>query len=90
MSVGDTPDEALEMIQDAMRAWIEVALEDGETVPEPRSLDDFSGKFVVRMPRSLHQDLVEAAKREGVSLNSYVSVALGRVVGATDAGRGAG
>ena len=38
MSVGDTPDEALEMIQDAMRAWIEVTLEDGEMVPGPRSL----------------------------------------------------
>jgi len=58
------------MIRDAMRAWIEVALEDGESVPEPRSLDDFSGKFVVRVPRSLHQDLVEAAQHEGVSLNS--------------------
>ena len=90
MSVGDTPEEALEMIRDAMRAWIEVALEDGETVPEPRSLDDFSGKFVVRVPRSLHQDLVEAAKREGVSLNGYVNVALGRVVGAKDAVREAG
>ena len=32
MSQGDTPDEALEMIRDAMRAWIEVALEDGEIV----------------------------------------------------------
>lgn len=70
MSAGATSEEALEMIRDAMRAWIEVALEDGESVPEPRSLDDFSGKFVVRVPRSLHQDLVEAAQHEGVSLNS--------------------
>lgn len=40
MSVGDTPEEALEMIRDAMRAWIDVVLEDGETVPDARSLEE--------------------------------------------------
>lgn len=81
MSQGDTPEEAIEMIQDAMRGWIEVSLEDGDPIPEPRLLEDYSGKFVVRLPRSLHRDLVEMASQEGVSLNQYVSVALGRSVG---------
>ena len=81
MSQGDTLQEAVEMIQDALRSWIEVALEDGDPVPEPRTLEDFSGKFVVRVPSSLHRDLVEAAEDEGVSLNQYVNVALGRAVG---------
>jgi hypothetical protein len=69
------------MIQDAMRGWIEVSLEDGDPIPEPRLLEDYSGKFVVRLPRSLHRDLVEMASQEGVSLNQYVNVALGRSVG---------
>ena len=81
MSQGDTPEEAIEMIQDAMRGWIEVSLEDGDPIPEPRGFDDYSGKFVVRVPRSLHRDLVEAAEREGVSLNQYVNVVLARAVG---------
>ncbi len=81
MSQGDTPEEAIEMIQDAMRGWIEVSLEDGDTIPEPRPLEDYSGKFVVRVPRSLHQDLVETADREGISLNQYINVALARSVG---------
>lgn len=81
MSQGDTPEEAIEMIQDAMRGWIEVSLEDGDPIPEPRPLEDYSGKFVVRVPRSLHQDLVETADREGVSLNQYINVALARSVG---------
>jgi antitoxin HicB len=80
ISQGDTPEEALEMIQDAMRAWIEVSLEDGDPIPEPRPLEDYSGKFVVRVPRSLHCDLVETASREGVSLNQYINVALARAV----------
>lgn len=81
MSQGDTPEEAIEMIQDAMRGWIEVSLEDGDPIPEPRPLEDYSGKFVVRVPHSLHRELVEHAEREGVSLNQYINVALARAVG---------
>jgi len=81
MSEGDTPEEAIEMIRDAMRGWIEVSLEDGDPIPEPRPLDDYSGKFVVRVPKSLHQDLVQSAEREGVSLNQLINVALARSVG---------
>ena len=81
MSEGDTAEEAIEMIRDAMRAWIEVSLEDGYPIPEPRPLEDYSGKFVVRVPRSLHRELVDEAQRQGVSLNQYINVALARSVG---------
>lgn len=77
----DNFEELGEMIEDAMYTWIEVSLEDGEAIPEPRPVEDFSGKFVTRVPRSLHRDLVQSAKQDGVSLNTYVSVALGRAVG---------
>lgn len=36
----------------------------------------FSGKFTVRLPKSLHQALVERAEKEGVSLNLFVTNAL--------------
>jgi len=81
MTEGDTPEEALNMIQDAMAAWIEVALENDRPIPEPRPSEDYSGKFVVRVPKSLHRELVEAAHREGVSLNQWINVALSRAVG---------
>jgi len=77
----DTLDELCEMIEDAMRGWIEVALEDGLPIPEPRPVESFSGKFVVRVPKSLHRELVEAAEGEGVSLNMYITTTLGRAVG---------
>jgi antitoxin HicB len=85
MSQGDTPEEAIEMIRDAMRGWIGVALEDGIPVPEPRPEEDYSGKFVVRVPRSLHRQLAEVAEREGVSLNQFINVALGMAVGRANA-----
>lgn len=51
--------------------WIEGEYEDGHDIPEPVT-KEYSGKFVARVPKSLHRDLVEAAKREGMSLNAYV------------------
>ena len=78
---GDSPQDVIEMIHDAMAGWIEVALEDGESIPEPRPSEEYSGKFVVRVPKSLHRDLVEAAAREEVSLNHYIGTELARAVG---------
>lgn len=82
LTQADTFEELEEMIQDAMRSWIEVALEDGIPIPEPRLDDDYSGKFVVRLPRSLHRELVEQSEQEGVSLNTWVINILAKSVGA--------
>jgi antitoxin HicB len=79
----DTFEELGEMIEDAMRGWLKVALEAGLPIPEPQPDEDYSGKFVLRLPRSLHRQLTEAAQHEGVSLNQYINVALARVVGAS-------
>jgi antitoxin HicB len=80
MSAGDTAEEAVTMIQEAMAGWLEVALEEGLAIPEPRAEEDYSGKFVVRVPRSLHRQLVQAAANDGISLNQYINVALAQAV----------
>jgi len=36
MAHGESQDEALRHVQDAMAAWIEVAQEIGRSIPEPR------------------------------------------------------
>lgn len=81
LTQADSFEKLGEMIEDAMRAWIETALEDGQPVPEPRSVEAYSGKFVVRLPKSLHRELAQAAEREGISLNALVTVALARYIG---------
>ena len=58
------PDEAIANVRDAMLGWISIALEDGRDVPQPRTLGTYSGKFIVRVPSSLHADLVRTAARE--------------------------
>lgn len=66
---GETKAEILEMLEDAKKAWISAALEDGMEIPEPLREEDFSGRFNLRIPKSLHKRLAMQAKAEGVSLN---------------------
>ena len=77
-----TPREAIDLAGDAIEAWIEAAIADERAVPPPsRSVDDeFSGRFVVRVPKSLHRRLVDAARAEGVSLNTLCGMALTEAV----------
>ena len=77
-STGETFNEAYENIKDAMRGWIETKLENGYEVPLPIGYEDFSGKFVVRIPKSLHYRLAVEAEQEGVSLNQYALYKLSR------------
>ena len=50
-----------------------------DNLPEPdvrSSREEYSGKFVVRVPKSLHAALAAEAEIEGVSLNQLVVVKL--------------
>lgn len=79
---GETLEEVMKMIQDAKAAWIDIALQDGMPVPEPvPEADDFSGRFNVRIPRSLHRELVRRAEEEDVSLNQIVTYLLSTCIG---------
>ena len=78
MTEGDTPSEAYTMLEDAMESWIEAALEDGDAVPEPEiTLEkEFSGRTVLRMPKSLQKKLSEEAKVNNVSWNTWAVMLL--------------
>ncbi|WP_419079638.1 toxin-antitoxin system HicB family antitoxin [Phascolarctobacterium succinatutens] len=41
----------------------------------------FSGRFVVRVPKTLHRLLAEESEREGISLNQFVNNSLAFAVG---------
>lgn len=71
-STGDTVEELYESLDEAMEGYLEVKLERSLPIPEPQKVEDFSGKFVVRIPKTLHQRLAIEAEQEGVSLNQYV------------------
>jgi len=71
MSHGDIYTEAFENIHEAMEGWIETKLENSLPVPQPIDDSQFSGKFVLRIPKTLHARLAMEAEQEGVSLNQY-------------------
>lgn len=79
LTQGDTLEEAISMAEDARMGWIETEYDgsDGD-IPMPSYPVDYSGKFNVRLPKSLHQALSESAERDGVSLNQYVVMLLAR------------
>lgn len=72
VSDGDTPEEALGNVSDAILCWLDVAKQIGRSIPQPAGDDKYSGKFTLRLPKSLHRSLAEMADREGVSLNQLV------------------
>jgi len=72
LTEGETAEEAIQRLDNARKAWIQTAYEDGIDIPLPRGEEEYSGKFMVRIPRYLHRRLAEKAKRESVSLNQYV------------------
>ena len=77
-STGETFEEAFENLKEAMEGWIETKIENGFDIPLPVGYDDFSGKFIVRIPKSLHYRLSIEAEQEGVSLNQYALYKLSR------------
>ena len=71
ITCGETLESAIANAADAKKTWIEAALEEGVEIPEPNSLQDYSGQFKLRMPRSLHRSLAEHSQRVGISMNQY-------------------
>lgn len=78
LTIGDTVEEAVSSALDAKRCWLEAAIEDGIAIREPESLDDYSGQFKLRIPKSLHRSLAEHSKKEGISMNQYCLYLLSR------------
>jgi predicted RNase H-like HicB family nuclease len=78
---GDSAKEALESLEAAAAAWIESAVETGNTIPEPVELGGYSGKIALRIPRGLHKRSAEMASLEGVSLNQWLTTALAHYLG---------
>ena len=71
LSSGETSEEAIKNAEDAKQEWLLAAMEENIDIPEPDSLDAYSGQFKLRLPKSLHRSLALQAKREGVSMNQY-------------------
>lgn len=78
ITCGETLEAAVANAADAKRAWLQAALEEGLPVREPDNLENYSGQFKLRIPKSLHRSLAEHARQEGISMNQYCVYLLSR------------
>jgi antitoxin HicB len=86
MSDGETIAEVIENGRDAFGAWISAQTDMGRPIPEPsRHIPEktkvMSGKFLQRVPKSLHAKLTALAREEGVSVNTLVLAFIAEGVG---------
>jgi antitoxin HicB len=72
ISDGETVEEAIANGRDALAATVAALQAKGFAVPAPNSGGVASGKFVARVPKTIHAQLATRAKAEGVSLNTLV------------------
>lgn len=74
VSDGETIDEATRNLEDIKREWFQTYIDRGIPIPEPKreEEEEYSGKFITRIPKELHRTLVKGANQNGVSLNQHV------------------
>jgi antitoxin HicB len=72
VSDGETIEEALKNGQHALKATIAALKAKDLPIPAPNGGGVASGKFVARVPKTVHARLATRAKAEGVSLNTLV------------------
>ena len=79
MTQGETLEEVINMAKEARELWIECEYDtDPNDIPMPSYPIDYSGKLNVRIPKLLHQLLIDAAERDEISLDQYVTMLLTR------------
>ena len=82
---GTSLEEAYKNLEATARDWLVAALDLGQEIPEPAENQEYRGRILVRLPRSLHRQAVEAAERDVTSLNQFIVAALSEKVGASTA-----
>ena len=85
ISDGETVEEAMVNGRDALKATIAALKATKQSVPAPNNGGVASGKFVARVPRTVHAQLATRARAEGVSLNALVLTFIAQGLGVSGA-----
>ncbi len=78
---GNDPLQVASQLELAIQDALDILLQQQKTPPKEISTKDFSGKFVLRVPQSLHQMLALHAASQGISLNSLCEQVLRQSTG---------
>lgn len=84
ISDGETVEEAIANGRDALKSTIAALKARKLPIPAPNSGGVASGKFVARVPKTVHAQLATRARAEGVSLNTLVLTFIAQGLGKTN------
>lgn len=78
---GETPEAAYHNLEKAAEAWIASCISRCIVIPQPLTNYNVSGRFALRLPKSLYLRVSKAAVRDGVSFNQFVTNAISEKLG---------
>ena len=76
MSEGATIEEAVKMIEDALKSHLSACIEAGIEIPEPLKPIDYKGKIPYRTTPEKHYKIAKRAKSLGISINALIDEAV--------------
>ena len=68
ITCGETVESAVANAQDAKKAWIQAALEEGIEINEPDDLENYSGQFKLRIRTKTRKNILKIKKSKTNSI----------------------
>lgn len=87
IATAETEEEAVRALREVAMSWLASMDASGRAIPDPAHRNDYSGKLVLRLPKSLHRKAAVAAERDGSSLNTFIVTSIAEQMGTRAAGR---
>jgi antitoxin HicB len=81
-SDGESPEEAMKIIGEALRSHLEAALESGIEIPEPVKPEDYKGQIAYRTKPEKHYKIAKEAQRRKISINKLIDEAVDSILSA--------
>jgi len=75
---GENQETAVAELRTVFEDWKQIAIEKGLHIPPPYDAREYSGKFLLRVPKTLHKQIAERAKEDNISINQEVLYCLTR------------
>ena len=77
MTYGQTREEVLSNLNEALVSYVTTSLKNNMEIPEPLKIKDFKGNITYRTSRERHYQLAKQAKLTGKSINTFIDEIIG-------------
>ena len=76
MTCGETREDVLSNLKDALVSYVTTSLDNNMEIPEPLSVKNFKGNITYRTSKERHYRLAKQAKLYGKSINALIDEAI--------------